>query len=153
MNEEWRTIIDYPVYEVSNTGRVRRKGNHKDLKPIVHPTGAVYITLCDPYNGCKGFKIARLVYASFIAPLAEYEGIVHHKDENPTNNNIDNLLFFANRTLHKRQHAKLSWQAVEEIRLLKGKMNQGLLGALYNVAGGTISRVQLGKIWKVANDC
>lgn len=32
---QWRTITDYPNYEVSDAGEVRRKGSKRPLKPFV----------------------------------------------------------------------------------------------------------------------
>jgi hypothetical protein len=84
----WKTIENYPKYEVSDCGLVMNsRGNI--LKPRKHRN--VYL-LVDLYkNGKrKTFKIHRLVAMTFI-PNPENKREVDHIDRDPSNNHVDNL--------------------------------------------------------------
>ena len=101
--EQWKTIEDYPDYEVSSFGRVRSKDRkitqlgHKNyyervmrgkvLQPRRQNAGYYVVQLC--MNGKKkAVTIHRLVAAAFIAGNGND---VNHKDGNKTNNNVENL--------------------------------------------------------------
>lgn len=91
MIEQWKTIFDYPDYEVSNLGRVRslKFGKEKLLSPGIHSKGYLIVSLCK--NGdLKHYLVHRLVAQAFLPnPLNLPE--VNHKDENKLNNCVDNL--------------------------------------------------------------
>ena len=87
--EEFRDLDDY--YSVSNEGRVKSKRTEKILKPHSDSKnkGYKYITL--NYNGRKkSYQVHRLVAKLFIPNPNNYP-CVNHKDENPSNNRVDNL--------------------------------------------------------------
>ena len=97
MIEEWRPIEGYEgLYEVSNTGRVRsvdrfyyRLHKGKVLSPTKDRYG--YLTVTLNCNGkSKTIKIHRLVAQAFL-PNPDNLPQVNHKDEDKTNNNVDNL--------------------------------------------------------------
>ena len=103
MIEEWRPIEGYEgLYEVSNTGRVRsldmyvksRYGNYrlhkgKVLSPAKDTNG--YLTVILSCNGKhNSIRVHRLVAKTFISnPDNLIE--VNHKDEDKTNNSVENL--------------------------------------------------------------
>lgn len=88
MIEEWRDVIGYEgLYEVSDWGRVRRNG--KILKPFKDRYGYFQVSLYK--NGImRAFTIHRLVAYAFINNPNNYPEI-NHKDEDKTNNCVDNL--------------------------------------------------------------
>ena len=99
MIEEWRPIEGYEgLYEVSNTGQVRsvdrydnrncfRKG--KVLSPIKDTNGYLKVNLyCNGKN--KKCLVHRLVTEAFL-PNPDGLPQVNHKDEDKTNNSVDNL--------------------------------------------------------------
>ena len=97
MIEEWRPIEGYEgLYEVSNLGRVRsldrfyyRLHKGKVLSPTKDRYG--YLTVTLNCNGkSKTIKIHRLVAQAFL-PNPDNLPQVNHKDEDKTNNNVDNL--------------------------------------------------------------
>lgn len=99
IEEIWRSIKGYEgLYEVSSYGRVRSldrydSSNHfrkgKLLKLKKENNGYIRITLCK----CgieKMYMVHRLVANEFIDNPYKLPQI-NHKDENPTNNRVDNL--------------------------------------------------------------
>ena len=86
--EEFRDIPGYEgMYEVSNLGRVRRNG--KILKPGKDRYGYLHVDLYK--NGTKRtFTIHRLVAFAFLSNPNKYPE-VNHRDEDKTNNCVDNL--------------------------------------------------------------
>ena len=100
--EEWRTVPDFPNYEVSNFGNVRskdrivsRKGNPANLKGFPLKTkvsrGYERVTL---YSGNrelhKQIFVHRLVALAFIPNPNNYP-CINHIDENKLNNHVSNL--------------------------------------------------------------
>lgn len=91
MEERWRAIRGYEgEYEVSDHGRVRSiKSGGIILKPEIKRNG--YITVCLwQKNAKKNRLVHRLVAEAFLPNLTTFDE-VNHKDENKTNNRIDNL--------------------------------------------------------------
>ena len=93
--EIWKDIPGYEgLYKVSNLGRIKSLGNGKTRKEnILRLTkdkyGYLYITLSE--NGkLKKFKVHRLVAMAFIPNPNNYTQI-NHKDENRSNNRVENL--------------------------------------------------------------
>ena len=97
IEEIWRPVVGYEgLYEVSNIGRVRsldrfyyRLHKGKVLSPTKDRYG--YLTVTLNCNGkSKTIKIHRLVAQAFL-PNPDNLPQVNHKDEDKTNNNVDNL--------------------------------------------------------------
>ena len=88
MIEEFRVVPGYEgLYEVSNLGKVRRNG--KILKPSKNNWGYLRVNLYK--NGImKSAYIHRLVAQTFL-PNPQNLPMINHKDEDKTNNSIDNL--------------------------------------------------------------
>ena len=100
MTEEiWRPVVGYEgLYEVSSYGRVRSldryDGRNRFLKGRIltlHTDKDGYLSayLCSN-SKVKGFLVHRLVAQAFI-PNPDNLPIINHKDENPSNDNVDNL--------------------------------------------------------------
>ena len=91
---EWKPIPNYEnLYEVSNTGEIRsikpRYKNKQILKACVGSRGYLVVTLCNKSTQ-KSYNVHRLVAKAFI-PNPDNLPCINHKDENRTNNNVDNL--------------------------------------------------------------
>lgn len=79
------------VYEVSNTGIVRRRDNKKERRQYRHKNG--YLRVLLSYQG-KQFNISvhRLVALAFVPnPFPELYNQVGHWDDDKGNNNVKNL--------------------------------------------------------------
>ena len=107
LSEEWRLIQDFPDYEVSSLGRVRRAKDGYRTHPI---SGTVYLRYragtiinggadLDGYRGvtlhregyCRRIKICVLVCLAFNGPRPSPEYQVAHWDGCNTNDRKDNL--------------------------------------------------------------
>lgn len=88
---EWRPVVGYDGYFVSNTGLIK---SFKRKKPLIlkiqkKRSGYLYVNL--KKNG-KGYmlRVHRLVAQAFIDNPLNLP-FINHKDECKTNNNVDNL--------------------------------------------------------------
>ena len=90
MMEEWKEIPGYEgLYEVSNKGNVRNVRRNKLLR--LQKTNNGYIRVVLSKNRIKtGFQVHRLVALTFL-PNPDNLPQVNHKDEDKTNNSVENL--------------------------------------------------------------
>lgn len=89
MEEVWKDIPGYEgLYQVSTWGNVRTKDDFKLLK-LHDLRGYKSITLSKDKTQ-KSFRVHRLVAIAFIPNLNSYP-VINHKDENPSNNHVENL--------------------------------------------------------------
>lgn len=101
VKEVWKYVVGLEgKYEVSNLGRVRSLPRYLKCKggalrfyygrvllPGTYPSGYRFVVL-SPSK--KSYYIHRLVAMAFIPNPNNYP-MVNHKDENPSNNNVENL--------------------------------------------------------------
>lgn len=93
--ELWKDIVGYEgVYQVSNYGNVRSlnyrgTGKVQLLKLANHRDGYKMVGLCKEGKQ-RHPKIHRLVAEAFLDTYRE-DWVVHHKDDNRTNNHLENL--------------------------------------------------------------
>ena len=83
MQEIWKTIEEFPKYEVSNKGRVRNIKTGRILKYGKHLKGYHQVNL-----GGTNQLVHRLVALTFLPNKSE---TVNHKDGIKTNNYVNNL--------------------------------------------------------------
>lgn len=92
MKEIWKDIIGFErIYEVSNYGRVRSVRSGRILYQSKCGGCRGYAAVCLSKDGKRyGKLVHRLVAEAFIPPV---EGLseVNHKDEDKTNNRVENL--------------------------------------------------------------
>ena len=90
MMEEWRAVPGYEgLYEVSNMGNVRNVRKNTLLRLSKDCYGYIQVSLYK--NGRRtGLRVHRLVAEIFI-PNSENLPMVNHKDEDKSNNRVDNL--------------------------------------------------------------
>ena len=87
IKEIWKKVNNYPNYEISSLGNLRRNG--KLLKPGYRPSGKYKFTL-SKNNITKQITRYRLVAEAFI-PNPYNKETVNHIDGNKSNDCVDNL--------------------------------------------------------------
>ncbi len=96
MIEEWKEIVGYPGYQVSNLGRVKSlvkayRRTERILKGSPNTTGYILVQLYPQPRERKSLLVHRLVMMTFQPNPVMNELEVNHKDLDITNNSITNL--------------------------------------------------------------
>lgn len=171
---EWRTVEEFPEYEVSRDGQVRSwrlpidgRKPHRPVPclmvPFVSDMGYRAVMLLRPGTTKKYRRtIHRLVALAFL-PNPEGLSDVAHQDGKPGNDWVENLRWasHASNQMDMRQHgtmqdgekcltAKLSAEQVEQIKAAKeifGRGIQRVLAARSGMSTAQISRIVNGRSW------
>ena len=117
MKEIWKTIWNYPKYEVSNLGRVRCKKTQRIRKLTKNSYG--YLTVKLHYSG-NPIGVHRLVFEAFYRRLLSSEQ-AHHLNEERDCNISTNLVAW-DRNRHAQFHADENKKAVGQ---RMSKVNKG----------------------------
>lgn len=92
LSEIWKDVSGYEgLYRVSTFGNVFSYISHKVLKPCNRSGGHVVVNLYKDHK-MKSQFIHRLVAEAFI-PNPDNLPVIHHKDDNPKNNHVSNLMW------------------------------------------------------------
>lgn len=102
-NEEWKEVEGTKeTYYVSNYARVKSYNKHVEarlLQPYFKRKDKTYLTV-EIFG--QGYQLSRLVAKHFLPDEYSESKVVHHKDGNPMNNHVSNLV-----CLTQEQHVKL----------------------------------------------
>ena len=106
--ENWKPILGYSNYEVSDKGRIRsyamRYKSYYVIKPYANKNiNRVYVRITNDEGISKNLILARLVAHAFVDGYSEDRNTVNHKDGNPLNNNASNLEWMSQ--AENNQHA------------------------------------------------
>lgn len=155
---EWRSVKGYDGrYLVSNTGLIYSKISNKVLKPNKMSNGYLSVELFKDGKS-KRLLIHRLVAETFI-DNPESLPIVNHKDEDRTNNSVDNLEWCTQKynanygnALEKKKRNRTVSDAVKNSLLLGSKSRQ--ISVLQFTKSGEFlkrfnSAVEAGRILKI----
>lgn len=109
MDEEWRAIVGFPIYEISSLARVRNKKTGRILSQITNSSGYLSLNLYTGDAGkrrrFKGKLVHRLHYEAFCGAIPE--GLtVDHLDFNRQNNRIENYRVCTAAENAARSHAE-----------------------------------------------
>lgn len=166
--EKWKSldIIGFPLYFVSNKGRVRRLNRLKTLKK--NKSGYLELNLYR-LNRCITRTVHRLVLIGFTRVLMDDKQI-NHKDLDKENNCLENLewctakeniahlrknnIEYANNSIEKMSgennlYSKLKNKDIVEIR--NSILSNKELSTMFNVNPEQIRRIRKRKAWKHLN--
>ena len=101
----WKTIISYPDYEITNYGKVRSKLTGKVLRGGNNGAGYVCFSLRNN-NNIRIERAHRLVIENKIGRRLKTDEVVHHINENKSDNRIENLELMT-REEHTSHHSNL----------------------------------------------
>ncbi|WP_375198969.1 HNH endonuclease signature motif containing protein [Cupriavidus metallidurans] len=161
---EWRTCPQWPEYEVSERGDIRRTlcrfGNIGLRKPYRAANGRLMIAMrhCGKTRACH---ISRLVLEAFVGPAPSSKHQCAHNDGNPDNNHWSNLRWATasenqmDRVAHGTSNrgerfgrVRLTQpQALEAKRALACGTHPAIIAAQYDVAVTTIKSIKQGRSW------
>lgn len=175
--EEWKTIEEFPNYEVSSLGNIRNKKTPTKLHSLNKsgPKRNYYSVMFSINNKQTRRNVHRLVAKAFI-PNPKNLPEVNHKDENGLNNRVDNLewcdrtynLSYGTRTKRfieaksipilqcdKQGNVIKEWKSQKEIceilHLDSGSLAHALAGWRINQKGRVPVYTHHGYIWKYKN--
>ena len=115
--EVWLPVLGYPMYLVSDHGRVFDK--HLD-RPVVHRperSGLEQVTLKNE-DGGRSHYIHRIVAHHFIRPINE-DYFVKHKDGDRSNNHVNNLQLEMNPRLNKVSKRRAIYPRGRPVQILE----------------------------------
>lgn len=162
MTETWKPIAEFPDYEVSTLGRVRRanpgRGAQAGRMCTPRPGWGGYPTVTLTKSGTKRF-VHRLVAEAFLGPCPPGHE-VHHKNHDRQDPSASNLQYVtrAQNIAHAKQagrlrrlrgeenpHAKLNEDQVRSIRAEPGTLRA--IAAKYGISHRTVERIRKGQKW------
>jgi len=143
MIESWVDVVGYEgLYEVSDLGRVRRNG--KILRPVKTRNGYLRVSLSKNGTG-KMESIHRLVGYAFI-PNPTNLPQINHRDEDKTNNTVENLEWCDNKYNNNYSHSKPVLQFDRLGNLIKEWPSASKVYEELGIYQQNISRCCLGKV-------
>ena len=152
--EIWKEIPNFPKYEVSNLGRVRKHFKMRGIR-LLKPTPDAhgYLKINPRENGIRGnLKVHQLV-ANLFLELQPAGMWPNHKDGDQSNNSANNLEWTtpSENTRHflklgkRRGKAKVCVQDIPIIRASRSPNRE--LAKIYGVQEQTIYRIKRGESW------
>ena len=150
--DTFKTIKDFPNYEVNTDGLVRNKKTQRILKPFNNGFGYYQVCLCHEGKQ-KKLRVHRLVALAFI-PNPQGKPYVNHINGHPTDNGVSNLEWCTQK--ENVRHAidtgltptKYTKAQIHEVcRLLEDKLTIKEVSAKTGVSIGTVKDVRARKTW------
>ena len=103
MSEEFRTIENFPNYQVSNFGYVRNMTTNEILTPVIDKIGDALITIQNDKMKYTTY-VKRFVADAFIPNLDPSKLFIINLDKNKSNNHFSNLIRSKTRQIVQRNN-------------------------------------------------
>lgn len=105
--EQWKPIIEWEFYEVSNFGNVRNVHTNRRLKKGI--SSGRHVVSLSKNNIQKTHHIHQLVAIAFLGHVpCGMKIVVDHIDNNPHNNHVSNLQLISQRANTSRNKSNVS---------------------------------------------
>jgi hypothetical protein len=161
--EQWKQIEDFPVYEISNLGNVRKSLKGGSYKPIVSNPAPYYLMFSTWINGILQRRYVHREVLKAFSP-SEDPTLTHvcFKNGDHTDTRLENLYWSSQaRRMVRRFHengyergedhfaAKLTEQDVRDIRQAwqEGTSSQSAMARKYGMHPSTINNIIAGRYW------
>lgn len=145
--EVWIKVKGYPLYSISNLGRLRNDKSDKILKGGLDKDGYTQFILCNNGERSHG-RLHRLVAEAFI-PNPENKPQVNHIDGNKANNSANNLEWVTN-----QENQAHFWKVLEnethKLNRSRSHKGKGLLSS--NPNSKSVIRLEDGKVFKTIKE-
>lgn len=156
--EIWKTIDDWPNYEISNQGRLRNKTTgHIPVNRKPNGSGYLLQGFRDRKRGIQITKGIHWLVAKAFIPNPDNLPTVEHLDRNTLNNNVDNLTWaswetqWANRDNKQGERnamSKLTQDKVNSIlELSKTGISQTIIAKQFGISQPLVSKITRGLRW------
>jgi hypothetical protein len=174
--EEWKPVVGYPEYVVSDHGRVRRAAKRKGgslghvLSPGSKAGGHRYVYLVAEGEKPKKQYIHRLVAAAFIGPAPFDGALVLHQDDDCIHNRPENLYWgtreqnVRDAQFNRKRHSDVRPQGAQfgeenssavlsesDVIKIRHYISLGMCGAciakIYGVKKESIYNIAKGRTW------
>lgn len=171
--EEWRVVENWPDYEVSNLGRMRRATDGiSGIGAVTYPKGYIHkmgvtkgyhvMTLSGP-NGKISRNVCTIVCAAFHGPKPSPHHEAAHENGNRLDDREKNLRWatrlenIEDKKRHGRQpRGSTHWRTVlseDQVREIKAQLAKGTIRAIdlarqYGVSNNTIANIKSGAAWR-----
>ena len=112
--ERWKTIPNFPNYEASDLGVIRRMGAEFPLKPAITKDGYLTVNIRGA-NGPRSRLVHQLVLEAFVGERPNGYVTRHFPDRNPANNSLGNISWstisqnMRDRTYHASMPDQKKW--------------------------------------------
>lgn len=123
MPAEWRSCKQFPEYEVSSEGQVRKAGRLRAIQ--IHPYGYSLVYITAKPKQLKLY-VHRLVAEAFLAPPLPGQTDVDHIDGDKGNNHVANLRWLSHQENAARRRPRGSIPTARELQRV-GKQVQAAL--------------------------
>lgn len=119
--EEWKQILGYPDYYVSNKGRVKHYIKQYDSYILLKQqpnknNGRLYVRIPTSDKKSKNLQVANLVGHAFVDGYDEKHHTINHEDGNVQNNWSDNLTWQTQSENNTHAYRKLNRSVVDHKR-------------------------------------
>ena len=114
---EWEQVEGFSKYLISTDGQVYSLERDKILKPNINSSGYIRVLLRNDKNQYKQTLVHRLVYMAHVGVIPKGMQI-NHKDEDKTNNCIENLevvtpkqnIHYGSASIRRSESVKRYWR-------------------------------------------
>jgi len=141
----WREIEDFPLYELSNKGRIRNTKSGRILHTYSDRKGYQIVTLSD-HGTQKTVNVGKLVGKAFVD--RDYDDLdITYLDGDRSNVEADNIAWWKRRDVHRRSYrlrGRTQIHRMKPIRCIEtGEVFQSITEAseMLGISRGSISRV------------
>ena len=167
MNETWRTVPEYPAYEVSDLGRVRRcePGERQArvgyIMKLTCGSGGYYVVGLMRDHKARQCRINRLIAITFLGDPPTPRHQAAHNDGNKANNvlsnirwatpaeNVADLVAHGTRLSGEKNHR--AKQSVDSVRTIRSLRSSGLtyraISASLGIPLSTVKHTGSGRRW------